>query len=697
MTKEQTKSYGGVRKKLMGAVAMLLVASIMVVSSTYAWFTLSTAPEITGISTSVGANGNLEIALLNSVWQEDGENNWTDGGTYLNLNKISSAVGDSSAILGATAANLTWGNLVDLSDSTYGLQTIKLLPARLNFMQNDTTKVVAANLLKTAVYGADGRVATVNGTTYASGSYSENGWAYNATRPTYGVRAVGSNDNLSAQQTGAINHRSEYNSKLNAARVGMSNALAANGSDLSSALTAQAQGEALSESQAAAVTALVAAANTALGNIDAAYKALMKVAVSTIADPAVYGVAITSIDEADDAAAAVASATTAAGLSGTPLSSELAALATNKAAVAAAQEAIDADEPNYGAALEQLVNGSKVTINGFSKTAPAPGPGPDEEDGTEDDVTKDMRLMVNESFNPNLMTEVVNAGGFQVRMGDGSGVFAYIGSVAGNYSASTTISVNYAGLVLSGMNATLSTTATAVARSPLYNVPAAAAAAGSGAFLSDTYGYAIDFAVRTNAASSYLYLATDGVQRVYENGTATETEGGGSAMTFFAGDGYLTDAQIQTLMGAIRVAFINPQDGTLYGIAALDGIAYDDTVGGNTGKLKLVDYSVNDNGVMTVTHTVDSQTGALNVALKQDLVATTELDESKALMQLTQNTAARITAVVYLDGDYVDNGDVVNGATSLTGTMNLQFASSAELIPMENTALRNYETPANNG
>lgn len=66
MTKSQANSYGGVRKKLMGAVAMLLVASIMVVSSTYAWFTLSTAPEITGISTSVGANGNLEIALLNS-------------------------------------------------------------------------------------------------------------------------------------------------------------------------------------------------------------------------------------------------------------------------------------------------------------------------------------------------------------------------------------------------------------------------------------------------------------------------------------------------------------------------------------------------------------------------------------------------------------------------------------------------------
>ncbi|MBQ9393858.1 MAG: hypothetical protein IJU18_07725, partial [Oscillospiraceae bacterium] len=428
MTKEQTKSYGGVRKKLMGAVAMLLVASIMVVSSTYAWFTLSTAPEITGISTSVGANGNLEIALLNSDWQEDGENNWTDGGTYADLSKISSAVGDSSAEQVVTKANLTWGNLVDLSDSTYGLQTIKLMPARLNFMPNDTTKVVAANLLRTAVYGADGRVATVDGTTYASGSYSENGWAYNGERLTYGVRAVGSNDNLSAQQTGAITHRSEYNSKLNAARVGMSNALAANGSELSSALTAQAQNQELSTTQATAVENLVAAANTALGNIDAAYKALLKVAVSKIADPAAYTAAVAAIDSAANADAAVSAISdyaTAAGLSGTPLlSSELTALATNKAAVAEAQAAITAEPKNYGAALGQLVNANQVTINGFSKTAPAPEAG-----------EEDMRLIVNDgesdSFNPGLMTKVVNAGGFQVKMGDGSGVFAYIGSVAG--------------------------------------------------------------------------------------------------------------------------------------------------------------------------------------------------------------------------------------------------------------------------
>ena len=64
ITKSQAKRKQDIKTKLMAAIAMLLVSSIMMVSSTYAWFTLSTAPEVTGIQTAVGANGNLEMALL---------------------------------------------------------------------------------------------------------------------------------------------------------------------------------------------------------------------------------------------------------------------------------------------------------------------------------------------------------------------------------------------------------------------------------------------------------------------------------------------------------------------------------------------------------------------------------------------------------------------------------------------------------
>jgi hypothetical protein len=42
---------------------------------------------------------------------------------------ITSESGDSMAVKDKTQANITWGNLVDLSDESYGLNTIKLYPA----------------------------------------------------------------------------------------------------------------------------------------------------------------------------------------------------------------------------------------------------------------------------------------------------------------------------------------------------------------------------------------------------------------------------------------------------------------------------------------------------------------------------------------------------------------------------------------
>ena len=108
-----------VRTKLAAAVAMLLVSTIMLTTTTYAWFVLSTAPEVKGMSTTVGSNGSLEIALLNNA-------------TGANVNTISSGVGDSSVVAGVTEANLTWGNLVALNDAAYGLSGVTLYPAALN-------------------------------------------------------------------------------------------------------------------------------------------------------------------------------------------------------------------------------------------------------------------------------------------------------------------------------------------------------------------------------------------------------------------------------------------------------------------------------------------------------------------------------------------------------------------------------------
>ena len=101
-----------VRNKLMAAIAMLLVSSIMMVSTTYAWFTLSTAPEVQGITTTVGANGNLEIALAPLTGKAE---------------DITSGMGDSG--LTWLEKNMTWGNLLNMEDSSYGLEQINLLLA----------------------------------------------------------------------------------------------------------------------------------------------------------------------------------------------------------------------------------------------------------------------------------------------------------------------------------------------------------------------------------------------------------------------------------------------------------------------------------------------------------------------------------------------------------------------------------------
>lgn len=668
MTQAQSKSYDGVKKKLMGAICMLLVASIMVVSSTYAWFTLSTAPEITGISTSVGANGNLEMALLN-----------TD--TYGDMTTIKSAVGDSSAVAGksVTASNITWGNLVNLDDQSYGLEKIKLMPAALSVQAADagSYKVNLNSLLGTPVYGADGRVVDISGNTYTgTWNTTANSWAYSTTKAEYGVRAIGANDNLTAQQAGLLTAKSDYNKALTAAKSIIQNALTTNGQNLASAVTTLAMNSTeatISTEQQAAIQAMVTAADDALKQIDLAYIAVLKAAATTL-ESAAYKTAIGLLDGIatyDEAVTKLnGQGITVPGV----LTTAAGELTTQKSAVAEAQTAISAAAPDYKTALTKLVDTTKVTINGYNATAK--------------DDEPEKNLMVDKdgggkTINSAFMSTVMADGGAMVEMPDGSGVFAYIGSVAGNYAAATQVTVKFGGLDLKDMPATIKTKATVDTTVPTaLNAVTANGDQSGDVSLSDTYGYALDMAFRTNAASSYLKLQTAAAQRVYSDGTSEATQGGGSTMTFKAdtdntNKAVLKEAQVVSLMQAIRVAFIDPEVGTLYGIATLENITTGDD-GSMKGELKLNNVSNLD----TAAKTFELNTRVPN-----------EGEEAK-LMDLEQNTAKKLTVLVYLDGHGVDNGDVANAASSMTGTLNLQFSSSAKLQPMENTALRNMEKPA---
>ena len=47
------------KRKIFMVFMMMVCSGIMAVAATYAWFILSTAPEVVGVSTTVGANGSL--------------------------------------------------------------------------------------------------------------------------------------------------------------------------------------------------------------------------------------------------------------------------------------------------------------------------------------------------------------------------------------------------------------------------------------------------------------------------------------------------------------------------------------------------------------------------------------------------------------------------------------------------------------
>lgn len=702
----------GLRNKLMAAVAMLLVSSIMMVSSTFAWFTLSTAPEIKGISTSVGANGNLEMALLTSGADEASN-------TFADLTKITSAAGDSTK--DPNVKNLTWGNLVDLgytatgaAGNYYGLDKIQLMPARLNTNNDGTALKVVSNPLLTPKYGTDGRVGDVNGQTFSSAKYTAGGFEYSteANSATYGVRAVGESATLTPQEKGLMNAKADYTTNLNKARSTVQASLKTNMQGLANAALALVNNSNASfesnSDEAKAITALLNDMSTALDQIDKAYGDVVRAMVaSQVTDAKTYEAVMSVLGGAkysdmvgengnlkvpDGKNLDTGVTLPTVSLTSTPVAVAAATLATQKQAVTDAQAAINNTEnPNYNTAVKKLANTDYMDINGLRLKRPT----------NDNEVEGSVWMKDNDGYkvDQNALAGSVLTQGVTINMADDSGLFAYIAKVSTNYSASDSISMVFAGLKVEkkadGTGGVLVTMKTTLEASEFDQTVTneitdltAANATGVTNYITDTYGYIIDMAFRTNASGSYLKLATDGMQRIYNGddaSTNTETMGAGSTMTFTSvkdseNKDVMNETAIVNLMYAIRVVFFDPGDGTtgnggrIYGIASLDNVQKSDA--GMTGKLtlKTADFA---NGVMTLTAKPAVGEGA---------------NENDKLMDLTQNTAARMSVLVYLDGDMVDNSMVANAAQSITGSLNLQFASSADLKPMQNSALKNGTT-----
>lgn len=616
----KTKSYG-IKKKFMAAVSMLLVSAIMLVSTTYAWFTLSTAPEITGISTTVGSNGNLEMALL----PESGL-----------TSDITTSVGDSNLV--TTESNVTWGNLVDLSDLSYGLDSITLLPSELNYGTDGTT-VNTSSILTTPSYGADGRISELVANTSLA-SYTATTGYFDGTYS--GVNAIGVIGGISDRQYDFRNYKANVNSYISSATSAAVTSLANNGDALASLALAlndddEGTGEYISyvddiEAMIESLQESVAYMNKAMVDILVVYAAQSEISDDEYeAAKLILTADVVDFDDADLTSIITADVSTIINQIET-IETALTSATTELAKISGT-----ASKDEITAALTPLVRTSAVTLN---------------EDKIDGLSASDLSIV-------DLMND-----GFNIGLPDGSGVYSDIAELVGDYSAYVTLSdITYDGMDLSGLTVKITasgadtTGALNTLSTSMNNLVYDATGEEAGTALTETYGYAIDLAFQTNAAGSNLLLQTEETQRIYSDSENETTMGGGSSMTFESSDTSFSSTQVLSLMDSIKVVFID-EEGTILLEAELD----------------------TENATATTTgsgYTAD--------------IVPAEGYEDAVITSLTQNVATVVTAIVYLDGEDVTNADVAISSTSMTGTMNLQFASDADLVPMSNADLYTIE------
>ena len=688
---KKSKRKQDIKSKLLAAIAMLMVATIMMVSSTYAWFTLSTAPEVQGITTNVGSNGNLEIALspLSGLASD-----------------ITSGVSDYN--LPWVEKNLTWGNLLDLSDASYGLGSINLLPSQLNLGS------LGSAPLKTPVYGEDGRISGLEANTVIGGLVEgKEGYIVDG---GYGVRVVGTSSNRTEYQISFQNNFSAMNAAVLNAQDLAEISLNANGAALAEIAIAHANAGGTDNNEyvtyVPSLQALVAKLQEANNELEAAIRAGLLATASSnlLGDDA---------DDADAIAAYEAMVELVTDLNDLPtiwadisnISSQISSTAIGNAydvwedvdarlsTAAATLNGLSGNAnvawADISAVMHELLESTGVKINNvdlstFRQQASIWQDGEpqisDYQDG-EGNWTDGTGDAYNEAMAAYTTAQtLINSlmSGINLQLGAGSGVYADLATVVGNIHGA----VEDVKVTVPGMGGTLTpdvnidTTTGNSAYLVTYKSalqilgPLEVTNGSSDAVIDVEYAYIVDFLFRTNASGSSLKLQTEAAQRIYDDSNNELTQGAGSTMTFYSTA--LNEQAVKGLMDAIRVVFIDTVTGDLKGVAKLD-----------MNEVTTADKEVNGDTVKAITaslylyeYTQDPVSGKLTFTNK---IAA----DDAILCDLQANTAKALSAMVYLDGDYVTNENVAAEASSMTGELNLQFSSTAQLVPMENSALQN--------
>lgn len=691
-------------QKLMGAIAMLLVASIMMSATSYAWFVLSTAPEVTDLTTTAGANGALEIAL---------QSNKADGTGRAD---ILSGVGQSIASKDARTANTYWGNVVDLSKG-YGLEHITLYPARLNL---NGGVVSTTSMLSIPTFGTDGRVTSLKNaekTYYKDGKF-EQGQSH------WGVNVMGAtSDRAGTEETITLTYNRDF--VLNEARTKVAEYRTSLREQMTGAIENNAMGimgilirlaaqelgddftypipedqtiETLTNYIAVmknvitdagfalkwALLANVAAdevhfpsndeeAMTRLGWLYANYAELPLVvsgenaggdSVKSIAEQYGYTAIANSAEEIDTASKNLETAeglvTTNPGVAGLKLVSYTQTFMygsntdNDKVEGVQAAAAYDfGDEGRNEDTIFTVAGNTASDTNLFSSMAELIG-----------DYFGNLGIWLRLEFStpdgdpltgrwirtwvdaqPTDQSDTVKAVPFK---------FQIRATNCKNWNEwNEDNNVGVLGELLNKINDIIApgTIQVQLTRSDL-----------------SAYGYSVDLALKCSKDTD-LQLQQEGIVRVSSDGSGTEdvaadTMGGGSTMVFdLAGD--LTEAQVRKLMQGIYVVLLNTDTGAIYKIAAVDP---------DQLTVDQLQYPNRATGTLTLYEPV-IQDGVLSLGA-----------EAASITAMTADTQLNLTALVFLNGDQVD-ASMFSGTQplSLTGTLNLQFASSEALTAMDYT------------
>lgn len=704
--------------KLMAAISMLLVSAILMCLTSYAWFILSTAPEVSNLKTTAGANGALEIALQSTN---------TDGSGRA---EITSAVGSSHAVKSAAESNTYWGNVVDLTNG-YGLEHVTLYPSRLKLnateLNGQTSYAVdTGTILQVPQFGQDGRVTGLLDATkthYAGDKFT--------TGSNWGVNVLGAvSEKVGEEDTIVLTYARDivleqarekvaaYRAEL---RSDMKNLIERNSMGIMTMLMATLFNDEMDrETQYITVKDYVASMDATITQATEAVRwALL---ANAAADEAHFN---SKNKEDMKALGDIYSTYMQLALTGEKSIAHIAdqygyaevaqaarALATASGRIEAAKKEINDTTMDTGSAAMALVRVDEAAAHGTNEDG-TPGPA---------DKVKAAHNALAEDFTRLGKTDTI----YMFIAHEDMNLFSALASVVGDYAGDMTVWITEDGMVgeepadLSGCIKWVYTIKASCGKGSvtddevwrvwkdvddLKSVPkqedgtfAADANVGAlGTVLNQiegikapgtiqveitrsdvtAYGYSIDLAFQSSVSTNLL-LQQLGINRVNNDTSggdteAPDTQGGGSTIEFaIAGD--MTEEQVRDLLQGLHIVFMNTGTGMIYKVAAIDPASI---------TINWTGIPVTASGVLALYEPVFGEGGTLSLGGK-----TTDT----VITALTKDTPSYISAVVYLSGDAVDS--TVFSATqglSLTGALNLQFASSETLTPMNYTSYKRKE------